>query len=313
MADVLVSIASIQRHKRAMRRNSVKGSGRGHLAQNVRKHMLQKKQAELTRTKSKWVRKFRAQRDTWRIERAERAALEEAEAEAARQAAKNSRLQHVSRQPLPRVNKLKAMPSFWQPGWGRQSYCDFCRTPASPGHSYECMFCACVAHFDCVPRGLRPTEQPEVMALVRQLMVLHNRKVARETEAWEAYRERERQRALERPLSAAVARRSGGKRAGAQTGRGRGGEGVADPLFSSARCRHQRRECAVKRPDRGPPRRRTGREKARDEVHEAPMRRPAPPRLMLGMEDWVCANCLRDIKENHALSKAVIVTSWRGS
>ena len=25
---------------------------------------------------------------------------------------------------------------------------------------------------------------------------------------------------------------------------------------------------------------------------------------MLGMEDWVCANCLRDIKENHTLSKA---------
>ena len=75
------------------------------------------------------------------------------------------------------------------------------------------------------------------MALVRQLMVLHNRKVARETEAWEAFQARERQRALERPFSAAVTRYGSGQRAGARRGRGRGGEGVADPLLQLRRCR----------------------------------------------------------------------------
>ena len=79
MADVLAGIASIQRHNRAMRRNSVRPWQGTSRAECTQAHA--EKASGTDRTKSKWVRKFRAQRDTWRIERAERAALEEAEAE----------------------------------------------------------------------------------------------------------------------------------------------------------------------------------------------------------------------------------------
>ena len=141
------------------------------LAAGVRKHMLRRTHADLGRSASRWVRKYRDQKDGWQVERQQR--LDAREAAAAHKDQRwtgRARHPHVSKKPLPPVDQLEAMPRFWNSAWGRQSYCNVCTHPASPGRSFQCLFCACAAHFDCVPRAQRPRAQPGVMAHVRYLM-----------------------------------------------------------------------------------------------------------------------------------------------